>query len=255
MAMFLFGIAAAPAPAQASYPHVVTPGETLSGIAASNGVSTDSIAAFNGISADTMVIEGQTISVPDVGEGGVASSNTTSTPAAATGGHTVLAGESLSSVAAANGLDVSTLASANGLSIDAYLVEGQSLTIPATPAGVPAGLGSIPSPGGPLALDPGAADSWNAMRDDSIANYGVDLYPNGPSSAYRTTAQQQELYDAYLAGTGAPANPPGTSSHELGIAVDLADPSMRSVVDQIGAYYGWAGTIPAEWWHVAYGGG
>lgn len=253
MAVFLFGIGAAPA--HASYPHVVTAGETLSGIAAANGVSTDSVAAFNGISADTMVVEGQTIDVPAVGESGAASASAASAPAATTGGHTVVAGESLSSVAAANGLDVGTLASANGLATDAYLVEGQSLSIPAAPAGVPAGLGSIPSPSGPLALDPAAADSWNAMRDDSIANYGVDLYPNGPSSAYRTTAQQQALYDAYLAGTGAPANPPGTSSHELGIAVDLADPSMRSVVDQIGTYYGWAGTIPAEWWHVAYGGG
>jgi hypothetical protein len=30
---------------------------------------------------------------------------------------------------------------------------------------------------------------------------------------------------------------------------------MRDVIDQIGAAYGWAGTIPSEWWHVAYMGG
>ncbi len=46
------------------------------------------------------------------------------------------------------------------------------------------------------------------MRDDSISNYGVDLYPAGPVSAYRTSEQQQELYDLYLSGEGAPANPP-----------------------------------------------
>ena len=63
------------------------------------------------------------------------------------------------------------------------------------------------------------------MRDDSLANYGVDLYPGGPASAYRTTEQQQELYDLYLSGQGAPANPPGTSTHETGIAVDVAEPS------------------------------
>ena len=91
------------------------------------------------------------------------------------------------------------------------------------------------------------------MRDDSIANYGVDLYPGGPASAYRSTAQQQELYDLYLSGQGAPANPPGTSTHELGIAVDVAEPAMRDVIDQIGGGYGWSGTIPSEWWHVAYG--
>ena len=46
---------------------------------------------------------------------------------------------------------------------------------------------------------------------------------------------------------------PGTSSHEYGSALDLADPSMRTVVDQIGAKYGWAKTeAPSEWWHVNY---
>jgi hypothetical protein len=25
---------------------------------------------------------------------------------------------------------------------------------------------------------------------------------------------------------------------------------MRAVVDQIGASYGWSGTIPTEWWHI-----
>ena len=74
-----------------------------------------------------------------------------------------------------------------------------------------------------------------------------------PASAYRTPAQQQELYDLYLSGQGAPANPPGTSTHEAGIAVDVAEPAMRDVIDQIGGGYGWSGTIPSEWWHVEYG--
>lgn len=41
-------------------------------------------------------------------------------------------------------------------------------------------------------------------------------------SAYRSPAQQQRLYDLYLAGKGPPANRPGTSMHEKGLAVDLA---------------------------------
>ncbi len=111
-------------------------------------------------------------------------------------------------------------------------------------------MGSVPSPSGDVPLEPAAADSWNAMRSDSLSNYGVDLYPAGPVSGYRTYEQQQELYDLYLSGKGAPANPPGTSSHESGAAVDLAEPSMRDVIDQIGTAYGWVGTIPSEWWHV-----
>ena len=46
------------------------------------------------------------------------------------------------------------------------------------------------------------------------------------------------------------SNPPGTSTHETGRAVDVAEPAMRDVIDQIGGGYGWSGTIPSEWWHV-----
>jgi LysM repeat protein len=224
-------------------------GETLSSIAAANGLSTESVAAFNGISAETYVIEGQTIQVPSAEEAGV-----TSTVAAPTSGsHLVVGGESLSSVAAANGITVADLAAANGMAADAYLIEGTSITIPAsTGAVVPAGMGSVSSPSGDVPLDPAAAESFNAMRSDSLNNFGVDLYPAGPVSGYRTYEEQTELYNLYLSGQGAPANPPGTSSHEYGAAVDLAEPAMRDVVDQIGYAYGWVGNIPSEWWHIAH---
>jgi LAS superfamily LD-carboxypeptidase LdcB len=116
------------------------------------------------------------------------------------------------------------------------------------------GLGHIPSPYGELHLMPAAADSWNAMRAEALNTYGVDIYPNGPVSAYRTPEQQAYLYDLFLAGKGEPANPPGSSTHELGIAVDVATPEMRSVIDSIGAAYGWQATIADEWWHVEYWG-
>ena len=115
-------------------------------------------------------------------------------------------------------------------------------------------MGFIDSPWGGLALDPAAAESWNAMADAAMQRFGVDLHPDGTVSAYRTYEQQASLYEQYLAGTGAPANPPGTSSHELGVAVDVATPEMRSVIDQIGGEFGWSGTIPNEWWHVSWGG-
>lgn len=254
--------------ARASVPHVVAPGETLWSISVANNLTTQTVATFNGLSVDSQVIEGQTIQIPSVDEGAAAlASAGVSTPAPAAapatdsgatssvGGasHTVVYGETLSSIAAANGVSVADLAATNGLDPAGLLAEGASISVPA-PSASTAGMGHIPSPSGDLHLDPAAADSWNAMRDDSLANYGVDLYPGGPASAYRTPEQQQELYDLYLSGQGAPANPPGTSTHERGVAVDLAEPAMREVVDQIGAAYGWVGTIPSEWWHVEHGG-
>ena len=251
--------------AKGSAAHVVAPGETLWSISAANNLTTRTVAVFNGLSEDSQVVEGQTIQVPTVDEGAAAltsagitpgvgtptdpAATASAAPAAAAGSHTVVYGETLSSIGGANSVTVADLAAANGLDPAGILVEGTTLSIP-PPSAVPAGMGSIPSPSGDLALEPSAAESWNAMRDDSLSNYGVDLYPAGPASAYRTTEQQQELYDLYLSGQGAPANPPGTSSHETGTAVDVAEPSMRDVIDQIGSAYGWVGTIPSEWWHV-----
>lgn len=188
--------------ANAAVTHTVIDGETLSGVAAANGLSTETLAAWNGISAETLLISGTTLSVPTPEETGVATTATATTT-----------------------------------------------TTPAS------WLGSIPSPWGDLQLDAGAAAAWNQMRAQALSDYGVDLYPAGPLSAYRTSDQQGEMYELFLSGVGAPANPPGTSSHELGLSVDLATPEMRSVVDALGAIYGWGKyEAPGEWWHVTYGG-
>lgn len=263
--------AAAPAlqgTAGAAVPHTVQPGETLWSVAAANNLTTRTVAAFNGIGEETQLIAGQTIQVPTVDEGAAALA---AAPAPATepasggsGGHVVAAGETLSAIAAANGLSTEALAAANGRDAGSFVYEGETLSIPAaTTAGVvPAavsgteGLGHVPSPWGELHLDPAAADAWNAMRGHSLGSYGQDLYPGGPLSAYRTYEQQAQLYSDYLNGAGPLAAPPGTSAHEYGLAVDVPAPEMRSVIDQIGAAYGWGKTeAPGEWWHLNYYGG
>jgi LAS superfamily LD-carboxypeptidase LdcB len=115
------------------------------------------------------------------------------------------------------------------------------------------GLAPIYCPCGTVYLRADAAAAWDAMRRESLRIYGIDMYPEGVLGAYRTYAQQAELRRAYLNGTGAPAAPAGASEHNLGIALDVATPQMRWVVDQIGQRYGWAKvTAPSEWWHVTY---
>jgi murein DD-endopeptidase MepM/ murein hydrolase activator NlpD len=211
---------ARPDHADASYPHTVIEGETLSGIAAANGMSTDTVASFNGISADTFVVTGQTVNIPSAAELGTTSTSATTTSTSTT-----------------------TAAPAS--------------TASGPPATVPAYWTSpIYSPLGTAYLASNAAANWEAMRQAGLAAYGIDIYPAGSLSAYRTYAQQSYLYSLYLQGLGAPANPPGSSSHEYGTAVDLASPEMRTVVDNLGATYGW-GKIhgPDEWWHVDYYGG
>jgi LysM repeat protein len=244
----------------------VQPGETLWSIAYANNLTTRSVAAVNGLSEDAMVIAGETIEVPtvDEAEAALASAGAGSGAAAGTGtDHLVQPGESLWSVAVANGLTVQELASFNGLAEDALLISGEMIQVPAGGSGAASGttvdpstgLAYIWSPEGSVPLDPAAAASFEEMRQASLSQFGIDLYPAGLLSGYRTYEQQAYLYDLYLSGQGEPANPPGSSSHEYGGAVDLADPAMRDVVDQIGATYGWAGTIPSEWWHVEWVGG
>jgi LysM repeat protein len=249
--------------ASAAVPHVVQPGETLAGIAATDGLSLSSLAAYNGLSTTGYLIAGQTIEIPATWETSTTSASTSTSSSGFT--HVVQPGETLWGIAAANGVPESTLAASNGLSPTAYVIVGQSLTIPSaatsstssttgTSSAPPVpGLAPIYCPCGAAYLRSDAAAAWEAMRQASVADFGIDLYPDGPISAYRTYAQQNFLYNQFLAGTGAPADPPGTSSHELGTAVDVATPQMRWAIDQIGAQFGW-GKIhgPGEWWHVDY---
>lgn len=260
-------LAAWPQPAPAAVAHVVQPGETLWSIAVANNLTTRTVAVFNGLSEDAMVIAGETVQVPTVEEGAAALASAGSGSSTGSGGgadHLVQPGESLWSVAVANGLTVQELASFNGLSEDAFLIAGETIQVPAggatgsgtAPAVDPStGLAYVWSPAGSVPLDPAAAASFEQMRQASLSQFGVDLYPGGLLSGYRTYEQQAYLYDLFVSGQGAPANPPGSSSHEYGAAIDLAEPVMRDIVDQIGGSYGWAATIPSEWWHVAYVGG
>lgn len=99
-----------------------------------------------------------------------------------------------------------------------------------------------------------AAKAWNAMNAEAHAKYGVYLRPTGSMSSYRTLAQQYYLWDhvAHPHDTNWVARP-GTSNHGWGLAVDLATPQMRNIVDKIGAQYGWAkrwSDAPGEWWHI-----
>lgn len=262
--------------ARAAVAHTVVAGETMWSIAAASNLTTRTVAIFNGLPEDATVVVGQTVQVPSASEGAAALANAGIAPTATSaaggeglapassgsGDYVVAVGESLSTIAAANGISVASLASANGRSADAYVYAGESLQISAaaeasSPAaassGSTVGLGHVPSPYGELHLDPGAAADWNAMRDESIAHYDQDIYPAGPVSAHRTYEQQAQLYEDYLNGIGPLAAPPGTSAHELGRSVDLQTPEMRSAIDALGAPFGWGKTEAfEEWWHVNY---
>lgn len=95
-------------------------------------------------------------------------------------------------------------------------------------------------------LDAPAAQSYKRMIADGCPAGGI-------TDAGRTRPQQAALYAAYLAGKlKATAAKPGTSKHETGRALDLAEPA-RSWVRAHGAAYGWIkDRVRNEPWHMEY---
>src|SRR5579875_3873807 len=83
-----------PSVAYANFPHVVQPGETLTSVAATDGLSVEAIAAANGISSQAQLVAGQTLWIPPrtlatasagAAATGTAGASTTGTTAGATG--------------------------------------------------------------------------------------------------------------------------------------------------------------------------
>ena len=176
--------------------------------------------------------------------------------------HQVQPGETLSQIGAANGVSAEAVAQASGRAVEALLPVGAIVEVPAPSAaeagqpvaqGAAAGMVVVPAATGTAYLRPDAAAAFAALRRDASAQLGIDIYPAGPQSGWRSRAQQVSLWHDVLAGTGPEAAPPGTSAHERGIAVDLTTPEMRRAVDRLGAAYGWQKVeAPSEWWHVNY---
>ena len=99
-----------------------------------------------------------------------------------------------------------------------------------------------------------AARAFNAMNAESEARFGVTLRALGSMSAYRNRWQQEYLWNnvPHARDTNWVARP-GTSNHGWGLAIDLATPRMRQIIDQIGEKYGFAkkwSDAPKEWWHI-----
>ena len=126
-----------PATASAYFVHVISKGDSLSSIAAQDGLSVDALAAANGLSPDTQLLAGSTIQIPPQGASAVAPSTTeetgettsTAVPASTStsGAYVVQAGDTLSAIAARAGVSVNSLAAANGLNPDAFLLTGTVL--------------------------------------------------------------------------------------------------------------------------------
>ncbi|MCL5256842.1 MAG: LysM peptidoglycan-binding domain-containing protein [Chloroflexi bacterium] len=132
---------------QTTKTYVVQPGDTIWSIAADNGVSVDALLAANSMSEDDILALGRELTIPteveaqpSVSPTQPASPTPTAQPSptpAPQGGHdiktyVVQPGDTLSGIAAANGVSVETILWANNLTEDAMLRVGQELIVPPT---------------------------------------------------------------------------------------------------------------------------
>lgn len=109
--------------------YTVASGDTLSAIAARLGTTVAALAAANGISNPNRISIGQTISMPTASHSSSSASPVRSTPAPASTGYTVRAGDTLSAIAARNGTTVAALAAKNGIADPNKIGIGQSLKL------------------------------------------------------------------------------------------------------------------------------
>ena len=146
LTIFAVAALASCAPAAASVPHTVQPGETLWSIAARSNFTTRALAAANGLSENSNVILGSTIQIPSAPEAAAALQRTGNVPPTTTattgsglrpgapghplGSYVVRPGDNLIAIAAQSGVSLGQLAFMNGLDPSRPLLIGTVLKLP-----------------------------------------------------------------------------------------------------------------------------
>jgi N-acetylmuramoyl-L-alanine amidase len=218
---------AAPGSAAAAFGHVVAPGESLTSVAAVDGLSIDQLAAANGISPDTELIAGTVLHIPPQTGQATASAPAESSQGAggsapaSTGGYVVQPGDTLSGIAAANGITVDQLAAANGLDPAGILLAGATLSISGGGSSSSAPVASsAPAAGG---AQPTPETVSSSEVGQIAADHGVS-----PSLAEAIGYQESGFNNDLVSPTGATGVmqiEPGTWSY---IAHNLATPPPLS---------------------------
>ena len=125
--------------------YVVKSGDTLSAIATRHGVGLSEIFKWNGLGMSSVIYPGQKVKVgggsstPAPSAPVTAAAPKPSAPApASSGSYTIKAGDTLSGIAARNGVRLSDVLSANRLTMSSIIYPGQKLVIPGASTIAPA---------------------------------------------------------------------------------------------------------------------
>lgn len=141
-------------------------GDTVSGIAERYGVATADILALNGLGWSSLIFPGQRLALPG---GGTAATPQAPVPVAAElPRHTVVAGDTMSGIAAVYGVALDQMLSANGLSRQSLIFPGQSIVLP--PGGADAAAPAAPAAPSPVpeAPAPPSGEAYTVVDGDTL---------------------------------------------------------------------------------------
>jgi LysM repeat protein len=204
---------AAPPAASAAFAHTVTAGESLTSVAAADGLSVEQLAAANGLSSDAQLVTGSTLLIPPQIGGGSTSATTApptttsagasddgdndsddgaaggaapvTTSSASSGSYVVQPGDTLSAIAAHAGTSVASLAAANGLDPNGLLLTGTTLQLAGSgSSGAPAassGNAATSQPVGAAALGSGGGPPYPTPETLTASQVGSIASANGVS--------------------------------------------------------------------------
>jgi LysM repeat protein len=212
---------AAPSAASAAFIHVIAAGESLSSVAAADGLSVAQLAAANSLPADAQLIAGSTLNIPpqtasatyvsttaaapstsasSAGDGdadaddGVVSDNATTSSGTA-GSYVVQAGDTLTAIAARAGISVAALAAANGIDPNAPLLAGVALRLQgagSAPSSVAVSTAATSQPVGAAAEGSASGPPYPTAESVTASQVGSIANANGVSPSLAEAIGWQE---------------------------------------------------------------
>jgi N-acetylmuramoyl-L-alanine amidase len=174
--------------------YVVQPGDTLTGIAARAGLSTDSLAAANGLDPSGILVSGTALHL----SGGAAMVPVSSTVPVSTstssssGAYVVQPGDTLTAIAARAGVTTASLAAANGLAQNGVLVSGAVLHLSGSPSSVGSSSAAAAQPVGTVAQGSPTNPPYPTPERVSAPQVGAIAAANGVPASLADAIGWQE---------------------------------------------------------------
>ena len=156
--------------------YTVKAGDSLSAIAARNRVTLAALLAANNLTATSLITPGMKLALPAGAGAPSSSSSNGSSNVGAGGSYTVKAGDSLSKIAARNGVTLGALLTANNMTATSLITPGMTLALPAGA-----------SPAQPQTTDQPAAGS----RIDTVLQFALSQQ----GKPYQFAASGPDAYD------------------------------------------------------------